>query len=138
MFDANQHIIHIVDGRLSPKSKTSRDDLGRIVTQALAANAPSGIVLHFHGGLVNESSARESAEKRLYPLYAERAKAYPIFFVWESGFFEAPINNLGEIAQEKLFQEFVKKVAEWVLKKLPAGAGFTLFAAGRTAGASGG
>lgn len=124
MFDANQHIIHIVDGRLSPKSKTSRDDLGRIVTQALAANAPSGIVLHFHGGLVNESSARESAEKRLYPLYAERAKAYPIFFVWESGFFEAPINNLGEIAQEKLFQEFVKKVAEWVLKKLPAGAGF--------------
>lgn len=68
MFDANQHIIHIVDGRLSPKSKTSRDDLGRIVTQALAANAPSGIVLHFHGGLVSESSARESAEEALSPL----------------------------------------------------------------------
>jgi len=123
-FAANNHVIHLVDGRLAPKSTTTYEDVGRIVTLALAANAPSGIVLHFHGGLVSENGARQSAQERLYPLYADRARAYPIFFVWESGPFEAPLNNLNEIAKEDLFQEFVKKVGEWVLKKLPSGIGF--------------
>lgn len=124
MFYGENHVIHLVDGRLSPKSKTSRDDVCRIVDLALAANKPSGIVVHFHGGLVSEGSALKSAEQRLYPLYANRAQAYPLFFVWESGFFEAPLNNLKEIAREDLFKEFLKKAAEWVLKKLPDGAGF--------------
>lgn len=124
MFDPQNHVIHLKDGRLSPKSETSREDIRHIVANALAAEAASGIVMHFHGGLVSEANARISAAERLYPLYAERAKAYPIFFVWESGFLEAPLNNLGEIASENLFHEFVKKVAEWVLKKLPDDIGF--------------
>lgn len=124
MFEADNHIIHLVDGRLAPKSTTSRDDVRRIVAKALGVTAPSGIVIHFHGGLVSKSNAHRSAEEKLYPLYAERAQAYPIFFIWESGFFEAPFNNLKEIAQEDLFQEFIKKAAEWVLKKLPSDIGF--------------
>lgn len=117
------HVIHLVDGRLSPKSKTSRADVTQLVQSALASNAPSGIVVHFHGGLVSENSGRTSAEKALYPLYADRSKGYPVFFIWESGFWEAPFNNLKEIVREKLFQEFVKKVAEWALKKLPGALG---------------
>ncbi len=124
MFDPKNHIIHLVDGRLSPKSKTSRIDVCTIVTQALASASPSGIVIHFHGGLVSENNARAVAEKKLFPLYSERAQAYPIFFVWESGLFEAPLNNMREIAKEGLFREFVKKAAEWVLKKLPSDSGF--------------
>ena len=122
--DPNKHVIHLSDGRLSPKSTTTRADVKRIVKAALASKDPSGIVVHFHGGLVSKDRALESAAKRLFPLYATKAKAYPIFFVWESGFFEAPLNNLKEIAKEPLFREFVKKAAEWVLKKLPADIGF--------------
>ena len=122
MFDPRRNVIHTADGRLSPKSSTSASDVRRIVRDALAAGAPSGIVLNFHGGLVSEAAARETAERRLYPLYADRARAYPIFFIWESGFFEAPFNNLREIANESLFQEFVKKAGEWVARHVRSGA----------------
>lgn len=123
MFDADKHVIHLVDGRLSPespKASTTRETVRHIVQSALQSKAQAGIVLHFHGGLVSQSSARETAEQRLYPLYAERSSAYPVFFIWESGFFESPLNNLQEIFKEGLFREFMKKVAEWALKKLPA------------------
>jgi len=123
MYDEKKHVIHLVDGKLSPKSSTSNADVSSIVNQAITADAPSGIVVHFHGGLVSEKSARATAKERLYPLYAEAGKAYPVFFVWESGFFEAPLNNIKEIAKEDLFQEFVKKAVEWALKKLPSGIG---------------
>lgn len=121
MYDPNNHVIHSADGQLKG---TTRDDVRRIVSQAIASQSKSGIVVHFHGGLVSESSAKVSAEQKLYPLYADQSKAYPIFFIWESGFFEAPLNNLKEIVSEGIFQEFVKKVAEWVLKTLPADIGF--------------
>ena len=121
MFDPRRNVIHTADGRLAPKSSTSEADVRRIVREALAAGAASGIVLNFHGGLVSESAARETAEQRLYPLYADRGQAYPIFFIWESGLFEAPFNNLREIAGESLFQEFVKKVGEWVARHLGSG-----------------
>lgn len=123
MFDANKHVIHLVDGRLgpgSPKASTTRETVRHIVQSALQSEAQAGIVLHFHGGLVSQSSARETAEERLYPLYAKRSSAYPVFFIWESGFLESPLNNLREIFNEDLFREFMKKVAEWALKKLPA------------------
>ena len=123
MLREEDHVIHLVDGHLSPKSKTSNKDVAHIVSSALKAGKPSGIVVHFHGGLVSETSARTSIREQLYPLYCDEADAYPVFFVWESGFFEAPLNNIKEIANEDLFQEFVKKAAEWVFKKLPSGVG---------------
>ena len=121
MFDPRHNVIHTADGRLAPKSSTSEADVRRIVREALAAGAPSGIVINFHGGLVSESAARETAGERLYPLYADRGQAYPIFFIWESGLFEAPFNNLSEIGGEPLFQEFVKKAGEWVMRHLGSG-----------------
>lgn len=124
MFNAGNHIIHLTNGQLSPLATTRPEDVAHLVSQALASNAPSGIVVHFHGGLISHNKARSNIERTLYPLYADRASAYPIFFVWESGFFDAIRNNLEEIRYEDLFQEFVKKVTEWMLKKLPAGIGF--------------
>ena len=121
MFDPRHNVIHTADGRLAPKSSTSEADVRRIVREALAAGAPSGIVINFHGGLVSESAARETASERLYPLYADRGQAYPIFFIWESGLFEAPFNNLSEIGGEALFQEFVKKAGEWVMRQATKG-----------------
>lgn len=119
MADLRHHIIHLANGQLD---STSREDVTRIVGLALSQEPAAGLAIHFHGGLVSESSARQIAQ-RLSPLYAA-AGAYPLFYVWESGLFEAIGNNLADISKEKIFREFVKKGAEWVLKKLPAGIGF--------------
>ena len=120
-FDPRHHVIHTADGELSAKTPaTSAADVRRIVGEAIAANAPSGIALNFHGGLVSLAAALETAELRLFPLYSG-ANAYPIFFAWESGFLEVPLNHLGEIGNEALFQEFMKKVGEWVSRKVEPG-----------------
>ena len=115
------HIIHLANGQLSPNSTTSREDVARIMQRATEGHSAAGLVIHFHGGLVSEKSARQIAQ-RLIPIYSE-AGAYPLFLVWEAGLFEAIFNNLHDISQEKIFQEFVKKVAEWVIKKLPSNLG---------------
>jgi hypothetical protein len=111
------HVVHLENGRFAAGS--SRDELNRILSRALDANSSGGLVLHFHGGLVDETSARGIAD-RLAPIYATSGGAYPLFFVWESGVWETIWNNLGEIRRENFFQELVKKVGEWVLKKLPS------------------
>lgn len=119
---ANDHIIHLANGQLYPKSSTQREDVARLIEEAITTQPPAGLVVHFHGGLVNEEAGRAIA-RRLAPVYQD-AGAYPLFFVWESGLLEAVGNNLRDISKEKLFREFVKKAAEWALKKLPAGVGF--------------
>lgn len=110
------HVIHLENGRFAAGS--SRDELSRILKRALDANPGNGLVLHFHGGLVDEDAARGIAD-RLAPIYADVDGAYPLFFVWESGVWETIWNNLGEIRKERFFQELVKKAGEWVLKQLP-------------------
>lgn len=118
----NDHIIHLANAQLSPRSRTTREDVARMVTEAVNRQPAAGLVIHFHGGLVKETAGRAIAQ-RLLPVYAT-AGAYPLFFVWESGLLETVRNNLADISQEKIFREFVKKAAEWVLKKLPSGVGF--------------
>ena len=110
------HVVHLENGCFA--SGSSRSELNNIISRALDTNPSGGLVLHFHGGLVNESSARGIAD-RLAPIYTD-ANSYPLFFVWESGLWETIWNNLGEIRQESFFQELAKKVGEWVLKELPS------------------
>ncbi|HXT20920.1 MAG TPA: hypothetical protein VN923_09235, partial [Thermoanaerobaculia bacterium] len=55
------HIIHLVNGRLregNPRSSTRRADVERMVGAALAKGAQPHLVVHFHGGLVNEKAGR--------------------------------------------------------------------------------
>jgi hypothetical protein len=126
----SDHIIHSGSGQLG-RSRTSVDDAKRIALQAwdygLTKKGP--IVMHFHGGLVNEKAAREGAE-RLYETYATKAGAYPIFSVWEAGLIETLRNNWRDILQDPVFQELVKKVGEWVLREGAPEAG-TKSAAGK-------
>ncbi|MEP7184328.1 MAG: hypothetical protein ABI767_00705 [Rhodanobacter sp.] len=123
MFDPSQHVIYSVNGRLTgPGDATgsSLADISRIVGAALESDDPA-LVIHFHGGLVNRA-AGEGIARRLCPLYEGAPTIYPLFFVWESGLIESIKNNLRDIADDKLFQELIKKVARWALKQLPAGA----------------
>jgi hypothetical protein len=120
------HVFHCRGGKLGAAGTTSRADAKRIITQAIAANPEKGLAIHFHGGLVNTASGTGIAAL-LAPRYA-RAGAYPLFFVWESGPVEILKNNLKDIAEDTVFQELVKKVAEWALKQL--GNAFTTKGAG--------
>jgi len=51
------------------------------------------------------------------------AQSYPIFFVWESGLLEVLSHNLGDIAQEKVFQRLLSRVVQFAVAKLTQSAG---------------
>lgn len=109
------HVLHSENGRFTPTTSSQRPDVARILDLAANAEPAGGLVLHFHGGLVDQTKGHMIAE-RLSPGYAA-AGAYPLFFIWESGPLETIANNLPEIPRDKAFQELIKKVAEWALKK---------------------
>ncbi|PKO39632.1 MAG: DUF1749 domain-containing protein [Betaproteobacteria bacterium HGW-Betaproteobacteria-6] len=109
------HVLHSRDGKFADDT-SHPEDVARILKAAATANQANGLVIHFHGGLVCEKDGRGIADF-LAPKYWD-AGAYPLFFVWESGFIESLKNNLQDISQDPAFRELVKKVSEWALKKL--------------------
>jgi hypothetical protein len=115
------HVIHSRAGRLGADGVTSRADAKRIIAQAHAANPDKGLLIHFHGGLVNTAAGLAIAAN-LAPRYFS-AGAYPLFFVWEAGPIQTLKNNLGDILNDEVFQELVKKVGEWAVKQI--GGAFT-------------
>ncbi len=108
----SDHIIHLKDGKMA--GATTAQSVKTMVSSALAQ--PGGLLLHFHGGLVNDAAGRDIA-KRLLPVY-QAAGVYPIFFVWEAGLFEILKNNLSEIARERLFKLLFKLLLRIVKRKL--------------------
>lgn len=109
----HDHILHLENGKLA--SDTPPSKVASIVSKALA-HGESGIVVHFHGGLVAYSKGVALAEK-LCGEYMD-AGAYPVFFVWESGLIETVTNNLGEISDESFFKLLWKRLANIVLRKM--------------------
>jgi hypothetical protein len=110
------HVLHSADGKFGDGTDSKAADVARILDLAVNKSLPKGLLLHFHGGLVKKQSGLDIAAK-LRDVY-EAAGAYPVFFVWESGFFEELLNNKDDLARDPAFQELVKKVSEWVLKKV--------------------
>ena len=113
------HVIHSRAGELGAEDTSSVADVSRILRQAIAAAPANGLVIHFHGGLVDRKAGNDIAS-RLGPAYASAA-TYPLFFVWEAGFLETLRNNLTQILRDEVFRQLVKKVAEWALKQLSDG-----------------
>jgi len=82
------------------------------------------LVVHFHGGLVNEKNGKEVAQK-LTPVY-KAAGGYPLFFVWESGLLETVGRNLpehisgelGKISKDEVYGRLVKLLEKFVISKL--------------------
>src|SRR5206468_1062105 len=74
------------------------------------------IVLHFHGGLVNKKAGVAGANM-LTPLY-QNAGAYPVFFVWESGWQDVIENNLPSIFKEPIFQKILTRVTQFAKGKV--------------------
>ncbi|MFD3579700.1 hypothetical protein [Streptomyces sp. NPDC058644] len=69
------------------------------------------VVLHFHGGLIDDTLGFATAE-RLAPVY-EAAGASPVFFVWSSGLLETLRGNLPQILNESVFRTLLNRVTRY-------------------------
>jgi|GEM_PF-3631912 len=61
-----------------------RQKAGELMMHAAKQLGGRPLVLHFHGGLVEQTSAIESAKSLYRTVYA--AHAYPVFMLWRGGF----------------------------------------------------
>ena len=105
-----EHIIRTgSDGELESPTAAGIDQMVR------DAVATGRIVLYFHGGLVPEAAGTATAN-RLTTVFTD-IDAYPIFFVWKSGWLEIIRNNLFEIAKEDLFERLLRRVTAWAVGK---------------------
>ena len=107
------NFMNLRDGRFD---STTRDDL-RQLFKAFVAGGTKHLVVHFHGGLVNEDSAMAMAN-RLVSEYQQTSVCHPLFVVWESGLLETIRNNAGEVANEKFFQKLLKRVLAFAAGKV--------------------
>ncbi|NID14495.1 alpha/beta hydrolase [Luteibacter yeojuensis] len=118
------HYLVSANGRLGNPPQSAVSEVVRILDLAIGQAPEKGLVIHFHGGLVAREYALNDIAARLAPRYA-RAGAYPLFFVWESGLKEAILNNRQDLLKDPAFRELVKKVSEWVLKKVSFSGGIS-------------
>ncbi|WP_030299085.1 hypothetical protein [Streptomyces katrae] len=86
-----------------------------------AVKAGQCIVIHLHGGLVNEEGGTRNA-LRLTDEYTKTG-AHPVLVVWRSGLLEIMRGNLKEIFNEDVFQRMLKWVIQFTVGKLRQEAG---------------
>jgi hypothetical protein len=107
---------HYLDLRSGRFDKTNREDLRPLFDTFALSPYKDRLVVHFHGGLVSESAGLGTAQ-RLLPVY-EAAQAYPVFFVWQSQWYETIRNNVADIFREDIFQKLLKKVLQFAVGKI--------------------
>lgn len=100
------HLVNLSDGRFSSGGqwRTTPEDIQAIFSRHLpefvSANGGRDVPLLFwaHGGLVDEKSGLEAAARQI-PWWLANG-VYPIFFVWETGLFDAIESLLGSAPRE--------------------------------------
>jgi pimeloyl-ACP methyl ester carboxylesterase len=116
------------NGKFSPDpadNTTSLQDLEGLFTH-LTQQPRQTLVLHFHGGLTDFHSGLE-VMNRLRPQY-EATGAYPIFFLWQTGIFDALEQALPGVFGEGIFKRLLEQVLRGAVGKLggdEAGRGFS-------------
>jgi hypothetical protein len=92
------HVVNLSQGKLSRNGRFRMDDqsiseiIDGIRSYAQSTASPR-VMLHAHGGLVDEKSALEYA-RGAYRWWL-RHGVYPVYFIWETGAFEVIRNRLG-------------------------------------------
>ena len=89
------HLINLTTGRFSSGGQvtTTPADVDAIFEEHLplalrqAGQGPLRIVFYAHGGLVSESRGLAMAQRHI--AWWRRNEVYPIYFLWETGFFQA-------------------------------------------------
>ena len=98
------HVVNLTDGRFTPGGlfDTTEEDVRAIFAEHLPQWAeehqsePLRIVVWAHGGLVDEKSGLSIARKHVD--WWKANGAYPIYFVWETGMFDALRSILESVA----------------------------------------
>jgi hypothetical protein len=108
------HCIVLKDGKFDTDNGTDAGDLNKLFDAIQQHDGP--VVLHFHGGLINKADGL-SAANVLKPIY-QGAGAYPVFFVWESGWQDVIENNLPTIFKEPIFQKILARVTQFAKGKV--------------------
>ncbi|MEO7160950.1 MAG: caspase family protein [Polaromonas sp.] len=100
------HFVNLRVGRLSGEGEatSTREDVDAIFEQHLpqaVSELPAGqklrLLFYAHGGLVSEASGLQIAHKHID--WWRRNGVYPIYFIWETGFFETIGQLLGRAQQ---------------------------------------
>lgn len=102
--------IHCRDGQILSDTDTSLESLDQIIGK-LAQNDDHHLIVHFHGGLVNKSTALDSSKD----LIKHFINGYAVFFIWESGPVETIVNNLEELLDEPVFEQLLLKIIAYVV-----------------------
>ncbi len=104
-------------GTLEPSGKlhSSRADIDGII-QFLSDPAQNKLTIHFHGGLVSESSGLSTA-RGMTTVYAA-AGAHPVTFIWATGLLETIGDNLNTITQTELFKKLLALALKHAMKAL--------------------
>jgi hypothetical protein len=115
-FDPQRDVI-LENGRFD-QPRSSRAQLEAIIAAAVARPDANQVplVLHFHGGLVGESSGLRTARK-LQPVY-EGAGATPLFVVWKTGFWDSLVDLLTEPRKRRLLDRLRVHIMRFVAGKL--------------------
>ena len=111
--------------RRSGQISTSPADVDRLLGAGLAGR--QRLVLHFHGGLVDESSGRKIAEA-MAAVYGDSAAS--IGLVWETGILEVFRDNLNKLHDRRAF----RKALSWIIAKAAPALGAAEGARGATGG----
>jgi hypothetical protein len=106
--------------RISGTHYTTAADIDAIFNK-LTRDGTGKLVVHFHGGLVNEAAGIKVAQK-MVPVYTT-AGSHAVTFVWETGVFETVRQNLDTISHTKLFRLLLKKIIGKVIEKLGVSVG---------------
>ena len=100
------HLVNLKVGRLSGEGEASStpEDIDAIFEQHLpqaVSELPAGqklrLLFYAHGGLVSEASGLQIANKHID--WWRRNGVYPVYFIWETGFFETIGQLLGRAQQ---------------------------------------
>jgi hypothetical protein len=108
------HCIVLREGKFDTNEGSDASDLSRIFGNIAQQGKP--VVIHFHGGLVDKASGVAAANV-LRPDY-EGAGAYPVFFVWQSGWEDVLQNKLPAIFNEPFFQKALTFLSQFAKAKV--------------------
>jgi hypothetical protein len=112
---AVSNCLFVRNGQFDGEEGSNAAQLAQIFA-AYKASGRTKLVLYFHGGLVDKTSAMQAAAL-LTPAY-EAANAFPVFIIWETGWAEVIDQNLPKIFGEGIFQRLVARVSQFVKGKL--------------------
>lgn len=94
---------------------SAQNDIQEIIA-AIDKNGINKLVFHFHGGLVDETSAMGSAEHLLANVYSAN-DTHALFFIWETGFMTSVTEWIKGFKEESI-KSLVVRIQAWAKHKI--------------------